>query len=133
MPGQHDNSSTFSYQHQCTPCFLVGFACCMPHLALLDSTGWGLLSSASAPARIVVDGGCAYAVSPGSSLHAAGQHRGQVHSVTHIVPVLLLLCATLCVLFQRLVYYYDYYYYYYYCYYCYYCFYCYYYYYCYFY
>ena len=44
------------------------------HLALMDSTGWGLLNSKAASAGAVIADECAYVVSPGSSLHGAGQH-----------------------------------------------------------
>ena len=44
------------------------------HLALMDSTGWGLLNSKAASAGAVIVDECAYVVSPGSSLHGAGQH-----------------------------------------------------------
>ena len=50
----------------------------MAHLALLDSTGWGLLESPSDPAGILVEDGCSFVVSPGSSLNVGGQHPGQV-------------------------------------------------------
>ena len=50
----------------------------MMHLALLDSTGWGLLSSPHVAAGVEVVEGCAYVVSPGSSLHGSGRRPGQV-------------------------------------------------------
>ena len=48
------------------------------HLTLMDSTGWGLLTSKVASAGVVIADECAYVVSPGSSLHSAGQLRGQI-------------------------------------------------------
>ena len=58
----------------------------MTHLALLDSTGWGFLNSPHDPAGIFVEDGCAFVVSPGSSLSVEGQRSGQsslVQAVAH--------------------------------------------------
>ena len=51
------------------------------HLALLDSTGWGLLTSSEDPAKAVRVGQCIYMVSPGASLHDAGVVAGQLSLV----------------------------------------------------
>ena len=50
----------------------------MAHLALVDSTGWGLVGSPYASAGILEEDGCFYVVSPGSSLNVKGQQPGQV-------------------------------------------------------
>ena len=54
------------------------------HVALIDSTGYGLLESTDSAAGVHVENGCVYIVSPGSSLHKNGQKPGQV-SLAHAV------------------------------------------------
>ena len=51
------------------------------HVALLDSTGWGLLSSRHDSSRAVRVGQCTYVVSPGASRHGAGERPGQLSLV----------------------------------------------------
>ena len=54
------------------------------HVALVDSTGHGLLQSKNSAAGVHEESDCVYIVSPGSSLHKNGNKPGQV-SLAHAV------------------------------------------------
>jgi len=61
-------------------------AAAITRLVLVDSTGYGMLGDRpdKNPGAVVVEGNIAYVISPGSSLHSAGVHRGQ-HSLARMV------------------------------------------------